>query len=164
MTNLVSTYPTIFFQHYPELLPGCLRALISPLSLFRNKASSATAAFAAAKYSLLADLQDGLPEEREAWTRMKALAQKSEFFVISHLKSAVKVQGRSSPIYGHSGEKKTEWTALEQVFKETVGSATDVHWACATWAVVVSLMGSAYSSSGLAQGFDHIIDVGTVSE
>ncbi len=161
-TNLVSSYPTIFFQHYSDLLPGCLRALSSPQSLFRNKASAAVAAFAAAKFSILADLQDRLPEQREAWIRTKAMAQKSEFFVISHLKGALRSPGKSSTIYGHNGEKKTECTALEQIFKDTVGSATDVHWACATWAVIVSLMGSGYSSSGLASSFDHIMDVSSV--
>ena len=164
VANLVSTYPTIFFQHYSDLLPGCFRALISPHSLFRSKASAAIAAFAAAKYSLIADLQSRLPEQREAWIKAKGTAQKSEFFVISHLKSPLKMPGKPSPIYGHGGEKKSEWTALEQVLKDTIGSATDVHWACATWAVLVSLMGLAYSSSSLAAAFDHIMDVSAIHE
>ncbi len=159
VTNLVSRYPSIFFQHYSDLLPGCLRGLVSPLSSFRNKASTAVAAFAAARYSLIADLQERLPEQREAWVRAKAMVQKTEYFVISHLKTALKMPGKSSPMYGNNGEKKTEWTAIEQMFKDKVGSANDVHWACATWAVIVSLLGSAYSSSGLASGFDHIMDV-----
>ena len=162
VTNLVSTYPTIFFQHYTELLPGCFRALISPLNLFRNNASAAIAAFAAAKYSLVADLQSRLPEQREAWIKAKGTVQKCESFVISHLKSPLKTPGKPCPVYGPGGEKQTEWTALEKVLKDTVGSATDVHWACATWAVLVSLMGPAYSSSGLASGFDHIMDVSAI--
>ena len=80
---------------------------------------------------------------------------------MSHFRSALRTASKASPILSH-GERKTEWTALEQAFKDTVGSATDVQWACATWAVIVSLMGSAYSSSGLATGLDYIMDVSRI--
>ncbi|ORY25960.1 hypothetical protein BCR39DRAFT_542764 [Naematelia encephala] len=158
--NLLSTYPAIFFQHYGELLPGCLRALTSNLTLVRNKASAAIAAFAAARYSLLSDLQSRLlePAAREAWTRLRQTVLKSEYFVVSHFKNGLRVPGKLGFVYTITGERKTEWAALEQVFKDTVGTA-EVYWACSTWAALVSLMGSTYASSGLAAGFDHIMDV-----
>ncbi|WRT67914.1 uncharacterized protein IL334_004888 [Kwoniella shivajii] len=163
VTNLVSNYPSTFFPHYPDLLAGCLRGMASSTNMIRYKAGAATAAFARAKFSLLANTQSALLENpdnstKEAWSKAKSTIQKSEFFVLSHLKSALKIPGKSSPIYGKDGEKKTEWHPLEQIFKDTVGSATDVHWACAAWSLIVTLMGSAYASSGLAAGFDHIMD------
>ncbi|WVQ96627.1 hypothetical protein IAU59_003732 [Kwoniella sp. CBS 9459] len=163
ITNLVSNYPSIFFPHYADLLSGCLRGMASSSNLIRYKAGAATCAFARAKFALLANTQSaaintGDSASREAWSKAKSVIQKSEFFVVSHLKSALKVPGKSTPIYGKDGEKKTEWHALEQVLKDTVGSTTDVHWACAAWSVVVTLMGAAYASSGLAGGLDHIMD------
>ncbi|OCF30437.1 hypothetical protein I316_07924 [Kwoniella heveanensis BCC8398] len=163
ITNLVSNYPSIFFPHYSDLLIGCLRGMASSSNLIRYKAGAAACAFARAKFALLANTQsaainNGDAPSREAWVKAKSVIQKSEFFVISHLKSALKVPGKSTPVYGKDGEKKTEWHALEQIFKDTVGSTTDVHWACAAWSVVVTLMGAAYASSGLAGGLDHIMD------
>ncbi|WVR06457.1 hypothetical protein IAU60_003488 [Kwoniella sp. DSM 27419] len=164
VTNVVSNYPSIFFPYYADLLVGCLRGMASSNNIIRYKAGAAVSAFARAKFALLASTQAALialPTDhaaREAWSKSKAVIQKSEFFVQSHLKSALRVPGKATPVYGKDGDKKTEWHALEQVFKDTVGSTTDVHWACAAWSVVVTLMGSAYASSGLAAGFDHIID------
>nr|XP_031864327.1 uncharacterized protein CI109_000240 [Kwoniella shandongensis]KAA5531399.1 hypothetical protein CI109_000240 [Kwoniella shandongensis] len=163
LTNLLSNYPSIFFPHYSDLLAGCLRGMASPSNLIRFKAGAAACAFARAKIAILANTQSHLVNNtdvsaREAWNKTKTMVQKSEFFVVSHLKSALKLPGKSSPIYGKDGEKKTEWHSLEQVLKDTVGSTTDVHWACAAWATVVTLMGSAYGSSGLSSAFDHIMD------
>ncbi|WVF69135.1 hypothetical protein IAT40_003909 [Kwoniella sp. CBS 6097] len=163
ITNLVSNYPSIFFPHYSDLLAGCLRGVASSSNLIRYKAGAAVCAFARAKFAFLANTQsasmnNGDTSSREAWIKAKSIVQKSEFFVVSHFKSALKVPGKATPIYGKDGEKKTEWHALEQVFKDTVGSTTDVHWACAAWSVVVTLMGAAYASSGLAGGLDHIMD------
>ena len=154
VVNLITTYPSIMFQSFSEFLPHCLRGLVSPSSLMRNKASAAVAAIASTKLNLLSDYSS-----REMWQRNKIIIQRLEFFVVSHFKSPLRTSGKS--VYGTNGEKKSEWTELERVFKETVGSASDVQWACATWAVVVTLMGAAYASSGLApgQGFDHILDV-----
>ncbi|WWC88518.1 uncharacterized protein L201_003429 [Kwoniella dendrophila CBS 6074] len=164
VTNLVSNYPSILFPHYVDLLAGCLKAMVNPSNLIRCKAGSAISAFARAKFTLLANTQNALvedptnPTNKENWLTAKTLISKSEFFVVSHLKSSLKLPGKSVPIYGKDGEKRIEWHSLEQVFKDTVGSTTDVHWACAAWSLIVTLMGSAYASSGLASGFDHIMD------
>ncbi|WWC62725.1 uncharacterized protein I303_105322 [Kwoniella dejecticola CBS 10117] len=164
VTNLVSNYPSLLFPHYTDLLEPCLRAMASGNNVMRYKAGSAVSAFARAKFAILATAEDDLTADpansslRETYGRVKALSLKSEYFVISHLKAALKVPGKNSPIYGKDGEKKLEWHSLEQIFKDTVGSMTDVHWACAAWSVIVTLMGSAYASSGLANGFDHIMD------
>ncbi|WVW84828.1 hypothetical protein I302_106863 [Kwoniella bestiolae CBS 10118] len=164
VTNLISNYPTILFPHYSDLLSTCLKGMVNPSQLIRYKSGLAISAFARARFTLLATAQNALMENptnpplKENWVKVKTLISKSEFFVISHLKSALKVPGKSAPIYGKDGEKKLEWHSLEQVFKDTVGSTTDVHWACAAWSVMVTLMGSAYASSGLSSGFDHIMD------
>lgn len=156
VTNLMTTYPTTFFPFYADLLPGCLRALAHPMSIIRNRAAAAVTCFAASKYAILSDPAN--IGSRDAWARTKSMVQKSEYFVVSHLKSALKIPGKTGPVYTSSGEKKTEWSALEQIFKDTVGT-TDVHWACAVWAMVVSLIGGAYGSCGLAESIDHIMDV-----
>nr|XP_019012891.1 uncharacterized protein I206_02387 [Kwoniella pini CBS 10737]OCF51672.1 hypothetical protein I206_02387 [Kwoniella pini CBS 10737] len=164
VTNLLSNYPTILFPYYPDLLGPCLKGLSNGNNLMRYKAGSAISAFARAKFAILASAQDNLTTNptnttyRETYTRVKGLLLKSEYFVVSHLKGALKMPGKSTVIYGKDGEKKLEWHSLEQNFKDTVGSVSDVHWACAAWSVVVTLMGSAYASSGLASSFDHIMD------
>ncbi|OCF72794.1 hypothetical protein I204_06023 [Kwoniella mangroviensis CBS 8886] len=164
VTNLVSNYPTILFPHYTDLLSTCLKGMVNPAQLIRYKAGLAISAFARAKFTLLATTQNALmadpsnPVIKENWIKVKMLISKSEFFIVSHLKSALKIPGKQAPIYGKDGEKKLEWHSLQQVFKDTVGSTTDVHWACAAWSVLVTLMGSAYASSGLSSGFDHIMD------
>ncbi|KAK8858700.1 hypothetical protein IAR55_002929 [Kwoniella newhampshirensis] len=163
LTNLLSNYPSIFFTHYPDLLASCLRGMANQSNLVRYKAAAAACAFARAKITILTTTQSHLVNNsdvsaREVWNKTKTMVQKSEFFVVSHLKSALKMPGKSSPIYGKDGEKKTEWHALEQVLKDSVGSTTDVHWACAAWATLVTLIGSAYGSSGLSLAFDHIMD------
>ncbi|WVQ65639.1 uncharacterized protein L199_003817 [Kwoniella botswanensis] len=164
VTNLVSNYPTILFPHYTDLLSTCLKGMVNPAQLIRYKSGLAISAFARAKFSLLATTQNALmadpsnPVIKENWIKVKMLISKSEFFIVSHLKSALKIPGKQAPIYGKDGEKKLEWHSLEQMFKDTVGSTTDVHWACAAWSVIVTLMGSAYASSGLSSGFDHIMD------
>ena len=149
--NLYSTYPSIFTAHYAELLPPCLRGLHSTFATIRTKSSAVIAAATTAKLNLLADTAS--PE----WSRHKSIAHKLETFVISHFKGIVRKSGTA--VYGTTGERKTEWHELERVFKETVGSATEVQWACATWSTVVTLMGSSYANSSLASAFDHIMDV-----
>ena len=131
VTNLVSTYPSLFFPHYAEFLPACLRGLHSPAPLFRNKAAAAIAAFATAKVNLLADTSS-----KDTWTKNKAIAPKMENFVVSHLKSTARMSQRTM-IHANAGEKRTEWLELERTFKDTVGTAEGVTWACATWANVV---------------------------
>lgn len=150
--NLFSTYPTIFVSHHAEFLPTALRGLHSALPLTRMRSSALLAAITTAKLNALSDTTD-----RETWAKNKVVAQKLELFVVSHLRSVVR--SKAAPVYTATGEKKTEWNELERVFKETVGNANDVAWACATWSAVVCLMGSAYASSGLASSFDHIMDV-----
>ncbi|KAK4687833.1 hypothetical protein P7C73_g2289, partial [Tremellales sp. Uapishka_1] len=147
IVNLVSTYPFVFFQHYADLLAPCLRGMISQSPIQRHKASAAAAAFATAKLVLQAS------RPAEVYAKNRALIQKFEYFVVAHLKSF-----RKSVAYSATGEKKTEWMAMEQVFKDTVGSQGEVHWACASWAVVVTLIGATYGTSGMAMGLDHIID------
>jgi len=153
--NLYSTYPSLFLPHYAELLPPCLRGLHSTSATIRTKSAAVVAAAASAKLNLLADFAS--PD----WSRDKSIAHKLELFVISHFKGIVRKSGTA--VYGTTGERKTEWHELERVFKETVGSATEVQWACATWAIIVSLMGSSYANSNLAPAFDHIMDVSDVT-
>jgi hypothetical protein len=164
VTNLVSNYPSLFYQHFADFLPICFKGLLSPAPLVRSKASSAVAAFATAKINWLAErlavaMEDRGATSRDAWVKAKAVAVKSEFFVVAHLKSALKLPGKTGPSYTSAGEKRTEWTQLESEFKEKVGKNESVHWACATWASVVTLIGSAYNSSTLTASFDHIMDV-----
>ena len=164
VVNLLATYPSIFFPFYADLLPGCLRGLVAPVKLIRTKAAAACAAYYTARCNLEVDLSAQLVERndqaaRDAFQAHRSAAQKSELAVVSHLRRPLQSPNKSETIYGKNGEKKAEWTALEQIFKSTVGEASDVHCACATWATVVSLMGSAYSGSGLAQGLNHIMDV-----
>jgi len=152
VVNLFSSYPTIFLSHHAEFVPTALRGLHSTLPLTRMRSSALLAAITTAKLNALMDTSD-----RDTWNRNKVAAQKLELFVISHLRSVVR--SKAAPVYTATGEKKTEWNELERVFKETVGNANDVAWACATWSIIVCLMGSAYASSGLASSFDHIMDV-----
>jgi hypothetical protein len=165
--NLLSTYPAIFVQHYSDFLPACLKAMSSPIEPVRQKASAAAACFAKAKLTVLSDLQAAVAKEGrnaascETWQKARVAAAKSEIFVVSHLRSALRIPGKATPVYGSNGEKKTEASALEQVFKDAIGQNNDVAWACGAWAIIASLLGSAYGSSGLAVGFDHIMEVGS---
>lgn len=146
VVNLLNTYSSTFFPHFADLLPPCLKSLVSPQPLIRAKAAAAVAAFAYAKYSLWSQTLD-----RQAFIKLKATAQRLEVFTISHFKSPIRGKMLSS------GEKRTEWSVLEQVLKDTV--TTDVYWACATWSIIVSLIGSSYASSGLSSSIDYIMDV-----
>ncbi len=164
VANLVATYPSIFFPFYADLLPTCLRSLSSPLSVMRNKAAGAAASFASAKLRLLSETQsDALnqnaPTSREDWVKMKSIIQKSELFVVSHLSNPVKLITRSNSMYLGNAERKTEWTVLEQVLKDKIGDNNCVLWACATWSVIVTLIGTTYIASGLTAGLDHIMEV-----
>lgn len=150
--NLFSTYPSIFLAHHAEFLPTALRGLYSTQPLVRMRSSALVAAITTAKLNALADTSD-----RDIWIKNKIVIQKMEIFVVLHFRSVVR--NKAAPIYTTAGEKKTEWNELERAFKETVGNANDVVWACATWSTVVSLMGASYASSGLASAFDHIMDV-----
>ncbi|WVQ73257.1 hypothetical protein IAR50_002825 [Cryptococcus sp. DSM 104548] len=157
IANLLSAYPLVFFPAYAELLPNCLRALYSPNNPTRYRAGMAVNAFARAK---LAYLEHALKSgEKSVWDRANTLCKKTEFFVISHLTGAYKPASSSAPINRKDGVKRTEWSLLEDKFKMTVGSNNDVHWACITWASLVTLMGSAYPNSGtLRDQYDNIID------
>ena len=154
IVNIFKTYPSVFFAHYTDILPPCLRLLTSPMLLYRRKASAAICAVAAAKVDLLQDT-----ESKADWTRNKAVADKLETFVCTHLKSVAWVNNRPGQVYTAHGEKRTEWLELERVFKDTVGSPTEVQWACATWASLVTLIGGSYATCGFATSFDHIMDV-----
>ncbi|RXK36174.1 hypothetical protein M231_06579 [Tremella mesenterica] len=163
VVNLISNYPSIFYQHYSELLPVCIHELSSTNILIRNKAASVISAFAAAKLNLLSEArtkvvtqQDG--PSKDSFLKLRAMIQKSEFFVVAQLKTARKDPSRPGVLYSHSGERRTEWSALEQMLKDTVSNNHQAGWACSTWAGLVTLMGGAYNSSGLARDFDHIID------
>lgn len=153
-SNLMSTYPAIFLPHFADILPACLRGLISPAPLMRNKAATALAAITAAKLNVLSDTSS-----RDTWTKMKITCGKLETFVVTFLKGPVRSAAKIGAIYANNGEKRTEWNDLERMLKETVGNITDVQWACATWACLVTLMGGAYAASGLSTGIDHIMDV-----
>lgn len=153
VTNVYLHYPSIFFPHFSELLTPCIRTLSSPSAVIRNRAGAALAAFASAKKAVLADTSN-----KENWVKNQNLVQRLEQFVISHLKSAVRLPTRTT-LVPTIGEKRTEWMELERTLKETVGTANEVSWACATWSLLVYLMGSSYASSGLAPAFDHIMDV-----
>lgn len=153
VSNMFDSYPKIFFAHYTELLAPCLRSLSASSAMIRHRAGAAVAAAACAKRAVLSDTAS-----KEDWIKNKALVQRLEQFVISHLKSAFRAPIRST-LVATTGEKRTEWTELERMLKETVGTANEVVWACATWSLLVYLIGSSYASSGLASAFDHIMDV-----
>lgn len=164
LQKLLSTYPAIFFQHYADLLIPCLKALIPNNAAIRSKAAQGVAAFAFAKIQTVADAQSILeaedtPAARDAWAKARATARKCETAVVAHLKSGFRVSGRTDTVVGKQGDRKTEASALEAVFKEVIGSNTEVAWACATWAMVVTLLGEQYPSCGLAPGLDHIMNV-----
>ena len=157
VSNLVSTYPTIFFAEYEQILPLCLRGMTCGVQLLRNKASAAAATFAATKLNLLADRSS-----REAWTKAKSQALGMERFVASHFKSAYDRGNASATIHNNAGEKKTEWTELDKVLKDYIGTPNGVMWACATWAIIATLLGSNYAHCGFSakpNGLDHIMDV-----
>ncbi|ODN81830.1 hypothetical protein L202_02194 [Cryptococcus amylolentus CBS 6039] len=157
IANLLSTYPLIFFPSYAELLPNCLRALYSPNNPTRYRAAMAVNAFARAKLAFLEHaLESG---DKSTWDAANTVARKAEFFVISHLTGLYKPANSSAPMARKDGVRRTEWSLLEDKFKMTVGSNNDVHWACITWASLVTLMGSAYANSGsLRDQYDNIID------
>ena len=143
IVNLVNTYPSLFFAEYAALLPPCLKGMTSSSPMLRNKASAAVAAFVTAKLNMLNDTFS--PQE---WARNRTTIQKSEAFVLNQLKS--------------KSSARCDWTDLERQFKTTVGTANGVAWACASWSLVVSLMGQAYDNSGVVSGtntMDHVIDV-----
>jgi hypothetical protein len=167
--NLLSTYPSIFFQHYNELLAPCLKAMTSPIPIIRSKATAAVAAFASAKISLLSTLQATAMRERDAasrdaWLKARTTASRCEAFVLSHLRGGLRLPGKAFPVYGANGEKKTELSALEQIMKDTIGQNSEAPWACTAWAAVVTLLGGVYGSCGLAHGLDHIMNVSFLHE
>ena len=143
IVNLVNTYPSEFFGEYSILLPPCLKGMTSSSPMIRNKASAAVAAFVTAKLNMLNDVSSHVE-----WARNRTMIQRSETFVVNQLKS--------------KSTARCDWTDLERQFKATVGTANGVAWACASWSLVVSLMGQAYDNSGVVSGtntMDHIIDV-----
>jgi hypothetical protein len=160
-TNLLSTYPQIFVHHPTELLPVPLKAMATLQTLHRNKASAVCAAYAAAKisaFALLAANEDDVTNRKEMLDKLKSSMQRSETLVTAQLKSLLKnTQGQVMTTT--AGDKKIEANALEQRFKDTIGTAEGVQWACAAWAVVVTLLGSAYATCGLSTMFDHIMNV-----
>ncbi|ORX37271.1 hypothetical protein BD324DRAFT_656397 [Kockovaella imperatae] len=155
--NIINHYPSVFFAEYASLLPICLRGLTSNSLILRNKASAAAASFVAAKLNMLYDRSNA-----DEWSRNRPIVQRSEAFVVSHLKSVIRPQGRGvSTIYNSTGERRMEWMELERMFKDTVGAAGGVAWACATWSIIMSLMGQAYETSTFAagpSGMNHIMD------
>lgn len=164
VVNIISTYPSIFLSHYVDLLGPCIKGMTSPIRETRHKSAAAAAAFASSKINLLtsctsAYIASPSPQAKEEWLKAKTLVQKMEYYVVSQLKAAMRIPGKSGVVYGHNGEKKMEANALEQTFKDTIGTAEGVVWACAAWSVIVCLMGGAYPTSGLNGIFDHIMDV-----
>ncbi|KAL7423005.1 hypothetical protein Q5752_002303 [Cryptotrichosporon argae] len=160
IANLVATYPNIFFPHYNDWLPSCLRALASPTPAIRSRASAAVAAFAAVKLRVIAKAEDQAAKPdatlRDHWINAKTAVNKLEVFVSSHFKSPY--ASSKGTYYDRTGERRTEWNALEKTFRETIGSQNHVAWACATWAVVATLLGQAYNATPIAAGMNHIID------
>ena len=162
--NLLTTYPSLFVHHYAELLPIPLKAMSSPTPSHRNKASAACAAFASAKISASTLAIDALSRyigdesKKEAWEELQLSISRSETLVITQLKGTLK-NANGQVMTTSAGDKKVEANALEQRFKDTIGTADGVQWACAAWSVVVCLLGSGYAGSGLSGTFDHIMNV-----
>lgn len=159
--NLISTYPAIFFSYTTELLAPCLKALSSPIVLVRNRAAAAIVAFAAAKFNIQQSARDRAISEKTAvakaeWSRVRTTVNKSEIFVTNFLKRSRATPGKPGSTYGPDGEKRTEWTCIERLVKEKM--QTDTYWTCAVWASLVSLLGSQYATSGLANSMDHIMN------
>lgn len=161
IVNLISTHPATFFPFTNELLAPCLKALSSPIVVVRNRAAAAVVAFAAAKFNIQQLARDRAMSEKTTaakaeWTRVRTIVNKSEIFVTNYLKRTRANPGKPGSTYGPDGEKRTEWTFIERLIKDKMG--TDVYWTCAVWASLVSLVGSQYSTSGLAPSMDHIMD------
>lgn len=150
--NLLRMYPTTFFHVYPQLLPTCLRALASPIVALRKCAAATLAAFLYAKQRLMEEadqiLGRGPIDAHERKNKRQAIS-KSEAWTSSFLKSSV----RSYPV----GEKRNEWMPIEQTFRQTVGSADQVAWACTTWALLVTILGQEYNACSLAPMIEHIM-------
>jgi len=164
VANIVSTYPLLFVPHYADLLPAALRDLYHKSPDIRGKAAAVCTAFATAKYGLVSGAADALErspsaQTKEDWQKMKLLAQRLEISAVSHLKSFVKVPGQAGPTYGRTGERKTEATTIESLFRDTIGSAEGVLWACATYSALISLMGAVYPASGHTSTFTYIMEV-----
>jgi hypothetical protein len=160
VNNLLKMYPDIFFPAYTQLLPVCLRTLSSPLPALRRArplrlprskqpsfgfrtmptASSKTTR----QHKLLGTRQDRSRPQRGA--------------VANFLRGVLK-SPRSKSAYDKDGEKSTEWSPIEAIFRRTVGTAEEVAWACSTWAILVSLIGKEFSSSPLVKDIGHIMDV-----
>lgn len=155
MANLLAAYPDVFFSSYQSLLPICLRSLAHNNPTVRRSASAAAAAFVSSKLRLLENADLNRADTSE-WTKTRAMVAKSETFVSNFLKAPLKVAGKL--VYDSNGDKKTEWSPLQNMFRQTVGSADEVAWACSTWAMLVSLMGHAYNTSSQVQEIDHIMD------
>ncbi|WVQ83031.1 hypothetical protein IAT38_005169 [Cryptococcus sp. DSM 104549] len=155
VSNILNTYPVLFFPFYADLIPGCLRGLHNSTGVTKYSAAAALGAYIRAKHTFIEHALSDSPAE--SWGPAKSVVAKSEFFVISHLKSAILVPG-GGMVYNKTGEKRTEWMLVESVLKEGVGAAADVHWACGVWATLVTMMGAAYMSSGLTSAVDNIMD------
>lgn len=161
VNNLLKMYPDIFFPAYTQLLPVCLRTLSSPLPALRKSASAATAAFQTAKLRLQDDADRVLQDDsstQTAWNKTRSVVVRSEAFVANFLRGVLK-SPRSKSAYDKDGEKSTEWSPIEAIFRRTVGTAEEVAWACSTWAILVSLIGKEFSSSPLVKDIGHIMDV-----
>ncbi|WVN90607.1 uncharacterized protein L203_105848 [Cryptococcus depauperatus CBS 7841] len=154
--RLLTIYPTLFFPFYAELLPGCIKAAYNPSLLIRFRAGAALCAFARAKITCSEQAQES--GSQVEWAAARIVNQKAEFFVISHLKSCYINANTTAPTYGKDGKKQTEWSQLEEKLKIGVGEQKEVHWACSTWASIVTLIGSAYAQSSLSWNLEYIMD------
>lgn len=151
--NLLRMYPSTFFLSYPQLLPPCLRALASPIVALRKCAAATLAAVIYAKQRLAEEadqiLGRGPIDAHERKTKRQAIS-KSEAWTSSFLKSSMRTYT--------AGEKRNEWMPIETTFRQTVGSADQVAWACTTWALLVTLLGQEYNACSLAPLIEHIMD------
>ncbi|CAK9780686.1 unnamed protein product [Cutaneotrichosporon oleaginosum] len=165
LSALLRFYPQIMVPGYKRYLATSLRALSAIDTEMRRLASAAISAFVKARYQLLADAELAVQFDRERnakveWEDLRDLVHRSELYAAQFFKTSVKPSPRryndTRPDNGQ--QVRTEWSCLEAAFKSLIGKQEDVAWACSTWAVVVTLMGSSYNSFPLGILLDHIMD------
>ncbi len=167
LSALLRFYPEVMIHGYKSYLATSLRAMSATDTEMRRLASSAVSAFVKARYQVLADAElavrfNSEPEAEEVWAHLRDLVRSSEVHAIQFFKSTAKLSAKryiDNRVDNPQQMRTTEWSCLEAAFKTLIGKPEDVAWACSTWAVVATLMGTSYNSFPHLIHMDHIMDV-----
>ncbi|GMK53671.1 hypothetical protein CspeluHIS016_0102570 [Cutaneotrichosporon spelunceum] len=165
LSALLRFYPETMVPGYQSYLATSLRAMSAMETEMRRMASGAVSAFVKARYQLLADaelaVRFGCDEDTQSeWEDMRNLFRKTEQHTASFFKGMAKFSPKrfNDSKLGKGQQMRTEWSSLEAAFKALIGKPEDVAWACSTWAIVATLLGSSYNSSPFVLHMDHIMD------